>query len=320
MRTMKGSLGKRAPAFLVGLAIIAFQTGAARGQVRMSEDFEDGAYADNFTLWLQNTNCCTDTTAAVSQAAAHNGRYGFDIRYVLDDDPRGDCAQHQDNNTSLVHYPASQLTHYFVRGYFKFAMTPEQLCAVPIVQRKLIYFKGAAYDQDGGHFILNAWPWGHSGGCAANGYNVTLNHMCPAGFCPEWGDDASAGWDTAHNHLRADIWYYLEAEVQYAAYGHDTLRVWLGEDGGAVHKIFDRSDLSLRLPAEAAAGTPLGHLEVGRQVDLTRSNDNGVYGPPVDEHRYWDDIVLSESYVGPTGASPPDTTLPAAPRNLRVLP
>lgn len=284
---------------------------AVFSQVYLDDGFESGSYSPNWTRWLQSGNCTTDTTLEVNTAARHSGTYGADIRYVLDDSPRGDCQLHQDNNTSLVYSVSPARYHYFFRGYFKLALTQSYLCDYQ-VQRKLIYFKPVGWGSGQWAFFLNMWNWPTN--CAANGQSVSVGYGSPGGTgYTLWGDNASDGFVPASNHVMAGVWYYIEVEVEYRTFGTDILRIWFAQDGATPQKILERTNLTLRSAADVANNVGLGKIELGRQVDLTRYDDSGVWRPAVDEHRYWDDVTFAERYVGPIGASndSPSTVLNA---------
>lgn len=271
-----------------------------------TEDFEDGNYTSSpaWDLWLQNTNCCTDTTISVNASAARTGSYGVDIYYVLDDDPRGDCVAHQDNNTCLQ-YTTDSITHGFMRGYFKLPLTEAEFCnSTAQIQRKILYFKQSD-NMTLNAFMIPLWPWGTGCNDDEGGYNVSVGYGNAAGTGTTlWGDNAADGFLVESNHVRRNVWYYIEVEWEFRTYGTDILRIWLASDGDPAVKIFERTNLALRTSDESTSGTGIILVEVGRQVDLTRIDSGGEYIPAIAEHRYWDDIVLSEEYIG---ASTPRT-------------
>ena len=284
------------------LLLLLLAAPAAMAQTYLDDGFEAGSYTTNWDLWLQSSNCTTDTSVAVNATAARSGSYGVDIRYVLDDDPRGDCQLHQDNNTCLVWTVSPSLDHYFVRGYFKLAMTQSEMCTNS-VQRKILYFKPPDWGSGAWAFMVNLWNWPTN--CTANGQNVSVGYGSAGGTgYTLWGDNAADGFVAASNHVMADTWYYIELEVEYRTFGTDILRIWLAEDGQDPVRILERTNLTLRSEADVAAGRGLGIFEMGRQVDLTRTDVGGVWVPPVDEHRYWDDVVIASSYIGPVVDEP----------------
>ncbi len=274
--------------------------------VLVDENFDDSNYADTgWTAWLQNGNCNTGTTMAISSNAAYRGSAGLDIYYHMGDNPRGDCQLHQDNNTSLVHTFSPGLNHYFVRGYFRFPFNTTTLCSMPVIQRKLIYFKPQNYNSNGWNFIVNAWPWIN---CSTDGYNVSVTFRGPTGSDTLWGN-GSPGFFPTNNHLYVNTWYYIEAEVEYGAYGQDTMRIWLAPAGTSPSLIFERTDLTFRSEQDVAGGITLGTMEIGRQVDIVRDS----FSQGIDEHRYWDEIVISTTPIGPVdGGSGGNTPPPSS--------
>lgn len=262
----------------------------------VSENFDDFSYADTgWGVWLQKGNCNTGTTLGLNAQSAYSGAAGLDIYYHMSNDPnaQGDCQLHQDNNTSLIKNISPGLDHYFVRGYFRFPFDTATLCQNPMVQRKLLYFKPVGWGSGRWAHLLTSWPWTD---CTTNGYNVSVGYGSVGGTYQYWGN-GSPGFinPTANNHLYVNTWYYIEAEVQYGTYGNDTLRVWLAPAGSPPTLIFERTDLTLRSSTDAAAGVLFGKLEVGRQVDVNRSS----FSQGVDEHRYWDEIVIDTKRIGP---------------------
>ncbi len=201
----------------------------------------------------------------------------------------------------LIRTFSPALNHYFVRGYFKL-MVPD-LCATPIVQRKLLYFKpqGWGVQPNRWQWVLTAFPWGTN--CASDGYNLTVAEGEYGNGLLLWGDSPSSGFDTAHNHIYNNTWYYLEVEVIYGAYHNDTVRIWLGRAGTVPYLILDRSDLYIRSPDDVAGNIGLETIEIGRQVDIGRTS----FSQGIDEHRYWDEIAISTTSIGPIDGSGGDT-------------
>ncbi len=283
------------------VVLVAVLENTSHAATLVNETFDDGSYADTgWTAWLQNGACATGTTLSPSSAAAYHGAYGLDVHYVIGDNPRGDCELHQDNNTSLVRrFSSPGLSHYFVRGYVRFPFDVATFCnnnlgqvaTQPWIQRKLIYNKPPYWP--GWHFVINAWPWEN---CATDGYNVSLSYT-DQGTMPAtlWGNEESDGFHTANNHLHVNTWYYLEVETDLRAPGSDIVRMWLAEAGTEPKLIFERTDLSLRTSEDAANGTGVGEIEVGRQVDIARS----VFTQGVDEPRHWDELVIATTRIGP---------------------
>jgi hypothetical protein len=287
----------------ISSAILAIITtafvSAAYAAALVDENFDDSSYADTgWTAWLQNGNCNTGTTMTINSNAAYRGTAGLDIYYHLADNPRGDCQLHQDNNTSLIHAFSPGLSHYFIRGYVRFPFATATLCSTPVIQRKLIYFKPQNYPT-GSSFFLVAWPWPTN--CSTDGYTVSVAYGGPNGMENTLWGNGSPGFFPTNNHLRVNTWYYIEAEVEYRTYGNDILRIWLAPAGTSPTLIFERTDLALRSSADAAGGITLGTVEVGRQADITRDS----FSQGIDEHRYWDEVVIGTTRIGPIGTAGP---------------
>lgn len=279
-------------------------------EILVQDDFETER-PSFYSEWLQNTNCCTDTTISFNSNGAHSGSRGAEIHYIIDDDPRGDCQLHQDNNTCMVYNIDSPVSHYFFRGYFKIEASKGAFCNNPTIQRKLIYFKPKNYDSGGWAFFIVAWPWPND--CNVDGYNISVaygNHGAMAATL--WGD-SSPGFNPVANHIYREQWYYLEVEIKYGDYSRDFMRIWLAPDGQERVLIFEKTNLTLRSATDAATNIGIGRVEVGRQVDVNRS---GYSLGHINEYRYWDDIVISTTPIGPINA--PSNTI-ESPISLQII-
>lgn len=273
-------------------------------------DFEEENVSDFDSIWLQNGNCNTGTTATVSESAALFGNYGFDIYYEMDDEPRGDCQLHQDNNTSGVVELETSQTHYTFDGYFNLPVNTEDFCRLPITQRKLVYFKSENWDGSPTSPWAFFLKWENSGtwDCATDGGQLIIGYGNGGGTGASlYGESFD---DPLHSAIKNNVWYHLRAEVEYGTFGNDRMQIWLGEYGGTFYKILDRNNLSLRGEADQLLG--LKTVEVGRQVNLSRYDVDGVWEYPVSEHRYWDNISVH------TGEFT-DIASPSAPTGLGVL-
>ncbi len=278
---------------MISLCFVLLFSRCAFGDAIFKENFESDSI-DNASIWLQNQSCNEGTTLRIAEGLGRKNSNCLEIHYILDDNPRGDCQLHQDNNTCLVYNISQNLTHYFFRGYFKIHLNnASRLCSSPIIQRKLLYFKPQNYNSGGWSFFIVAWPWGHN--CNQNGYCISLAHIGNGAMGETLWGDGSTGFVPQYNHVLPDIWYYLEVEVEYRVFGEDIMRIWFGPEKGPTRRIFERTDLSLRSETDVASNVGLGILEVGRQVDIARTQfDEGW----IDEYRYWDDIILSTDFNG----------------------
>jgi len=327
MNIRKISLIKIAAISSFILAIISTAlVSTSYAEVLVDENFNDPSIANKYAVlgehtwlpggwdsWLQAGNCNTGSTMGINSNAAYSGTAGLDIYYHMSADPlaQGACELHQDNNTSLVHTFAPGLNHYFVRGYFRFPFSTAELCYQPWIQRKLIYFKPQNYTSNGWNFIVNAWPWNYTPDqCLTDGFNVSVTWRGPLGTDTFWGT-GSPGFinPSVNNHLYVNTWYYIETEIEYGAYGHDTMRIWLAPAGTSPRLIFERTDLTWRSEQDVANNVTLGTMEIGRQVDIARSS----FSQGIDEHRYWDEIVISTTPIGPVdGGSGGNTPPPSS--------
>jgi hypothetical protein len=254
-------------------------------------DFEGGSLPAGWDF--------VQTTANVSiTSTPPPGRSGnaLQIHYTICGDSTNTAcgAAHQDSNRWVSKIITPGLTHFFVRGYLYFK-TPEP-GATPgvITQRKLIRFSdslsaggingtGATYG-----FMLNSFN--ASGGVYTPTVNLTLAagatvvSACSAGAGPIGpGSTSPTIWDVyAFNY---NTWYSLELEVQLNTPGSfDGIgRIWVN---GV--QVLSRTDLNFR----DSCTTPVSGFFLGNQAD------RGNYAV-VDEYRYWDDVVISQSYIGP---------------------
>jgi hypothetical protein len=258
-------------------------------------DFEENDTSEFSATWLQNTNCTTGSTISATAGSKLNGNYGLNIYYEMDDDPRGDCQQHQDNNTSGIATLGTEQSHFTFDGYFQFPIDTTTFCRSPITQRKLVYFKAANWPTSWAYFLK--WETSGAWTCSTDGGQLILGYGNAGGSAASiYGEDFD---DPTHSRIKNNTWYHLRVEVEYGTYGNDRMQIWLGENGSTFYKIFDRNNLTLRSSSDQS--TLLSTVEIGRQVDVNRTDDGGTYIPAVYENRYWDDLsIYSGSF--PTSA------------------
>ncbi|MGA2631633.1 MAG: polysaccharide lyase, partial [Terriglobia bacterium] len=85
--------------------------------------------------------------------------------------------------------------------------------------------------------------------------------------------------------LNYNQWYCLELEVQLNTPGSSdgAVRFWVNGT-----QVLNQTGVNIRGSFTTGAGV----ISFGRQADRTNYN-------PVNEYRYWNDMVISTSYVGP---------------------
>ena len=191
---------------------------------------------------------------------------------------------HQDRNLWFEYifsnhgYP-NGISHVFVRGY-TYQPSPEAGGSTNI-QRKLYYFKGA---------YVSGQPKFNLVFVTFDMKPAVMVRPCSTTVYPGATDcDQIALWFSPQPTLEYNRWYALEIEVQHNSapgVADGIVRVWI--DGV---KVLDRTDVYTRgVLVEPDSG--YARVEIGRQADRDLWR-------PVEEYRYWDDIVIGDAYVGP---------------------
>lgn len=249
-----------------------------------SDDFESG----NLSAW---TFSWAPGNPSVQSSVKHGGTYAAQIHYTICGDSTDSAcgSSHQDQNYFMQkQYDTSSLSEVFVRGYFR-VKTPEAGASLKI-GRKLFYF----FSDPG----ANPTGWSIF-------FDVTDNTVSMPGAGPlrlRWslqsgqigGGTFVVDCGTSPNPvtgigcaLQYDTWYSLEVRLKYNTLvgppWDGEVQIWI--DGASVYNI---SGWSLN----RTSGLKLQLFRVGAQVD------RDVYRA-VDEYRYWDDVVINNSYVGP---------------------
>jgi hypothetical protein len=140
------------------------------------------------------------------------------------------------------------------------------------IQRKLFYIKSMVNDQQTYAMVLLAQTFG-----SPNVGVLRIDMPIGDGNARAYYSSASVNWDT---------WYSVELEVQESDPGvaNGLIRVWLnGKQALTKTRILTRTAGLTQAPTEIA---------VGDQADRIGSIK-------IDELRYWDDVVISDSYIGP---------------------
>jgi len=229
--------------------------------------FQNDFESGDFSAWDFVWNLGLPNAWTVQDEIVHSGKYAARVHYYIDGG-----AEHQDDNSNIEKQFKPGLEHLFVRGYV-YIPTPNP-AGSPNVQRKLFYLK----DPEGPDGTPN-YRWAvivHTFGSPGS---LVLTWVGPGGTRSEW--------DLAF--LEFNRWYCLELEVRANTVGQSNGRLGLWVDGLLVH---ERNDLQLR-----GISTGINRVEIGRQADRLNY-------APVDEYRYWDDISVDTSYIGPiAGAS-----------------
>lgn len=245
----------------------------ATGQTIYFSDTFETADTDLVPPWAYRTgvNVTLNTNPSFSHGGSNSGRFYYAIA------AGAPAALDSSQWISTIITPA--LNHWFMRGYFYLA-TPTIGLDTFAVQRKILWWSdstNAAISQVNYSNFLVLWT-------ATGGVPSPTTHYLAfggnavggcAGTMPSLWDITTFSWDT---------WYGLEVEIQLNTLGNSDgiLRVW--KNGT---QVYSNTALNLR-------GTcgDVSFFSVGFQT--SRSNSEQI-----DEYRYWDDVVIASSYIGP---------------------
>ncbi len=193
------------------------------------------------------------------------------------------------------------IRHYWARMYVKFA-TPDPTGG-QYIQRKILYHMGKDYSaQCGGN--QNCWQYVLAGSPETNNHLFSIAGSYAGTSCDgtpygpgtpagPWGGHGETLYIPASTFSYAfNTWYYFEVEVKAndppGSSCTGALRVWVSGGGYDTKLILDDS------PANISGNRTEGidRLYFGQQVDT-------FHYKPVNEDRYWDDVVIGDAYIGP---------------------
>jgi hypothetical protein len=234
--------------------------------------FEDGSLPSGWDAVTSNVSINSNPSFV------HSGFYSAQIHYTICGDSTNTAcgAAHQDANRyfsknfdSTNGFP-NGLDHFFLRGYV-YLKSPEPAGTKLPIQRKLVYFmenNGAA----NWSIVLDTF----SAASYGDRMSVTITTIYA-------GSSQAIYWDKAF--INYDQWYCLELEIKANTPGlsDGVLTLWVNGT-----QVWQTTTANLR----GSYTTGIGHIKTGDQAD------RGNY-LPVDEYRYWDDIVISTSHIGP---------------------
>jgi hypothetical protein len=257
----------------------------------------------------------------VQSSVKHGGTYAMHNHYeICSDSTDSTCgASHQDaNNYAFEHFDSTNgfsngLTHFFVRGYFYQHANAGEVVQSSIttqIGRKLMFFKTPSSCSP----VLRAtgcWRGTLSTveGVTRHGFSVGFANDVSSsstwsltsidagnGLCTgtPWYQPALSGATcvTPGYQITLDAWYYVEIEIDNNSVGlsDGTIKVWAQKVG------VDPSPILIISITNASINGPytngVRRVEVGVQTDRMGYN-------AIDEERYWDDLVISDTYVGP---------------------
>jgi len=234
------------------------------GKVLFQDGFESGSFSAWDFFW-------SPANSWVQSSIVHSGGNAAQIHYALSAVSR---FLNRDNNNSFDKYFASSngypngLTHFFVRGYI-YLQVPAY-GADRAAQRKLYY---ALERSSPAHwsYILTSFDM-----------QLALAPQ-PARDSAYRPSDYAISWNL--HALQPNTWYSIEMETQLnSPCGHDgSVNVWV--DG---QPVLHRTGMNIR----GCFTDGVGSIEIGKQLNAN------ILGA-LSEYRYWDDIVISDAYVGP---------------------
>lgn len=235
--------------------------------------FEEGTFSG---IWTGlNSYPPGPPTINTNPTFVHSGSYSAQFQYYICGDSTNPACMLSNYDTDMYLYKTlpTGLTHFFVRAYV-YLKHPEPGGTVDGIQRKLIYL----------------WVDPSTGGYYWSAILTTdsATGVVPARFVVQntpVGGTTTSYWGVAT--LTYDAWYCIELEIQNdtatAPPWNGVVRLWVN---GV--KTWENTSIDLNRGTNYAIGTFL----FGQQG--FRPNYNVL-----NEYRYWDDIVISSSYVGP---------------------
>jgi hypothetical protein len=260
------------------LSVASATTTSSTAGVYFTNGFELGS----FSGWsnVQLYGCSPNGAYAINsnRAYVHSGAYSAQFHYYM---PSNQCAFHQDNNIfSEIDVPGG-LTHFFLRGYV-YLKHPEAGGTTDGIQRKLFYILDQPSPSNYSVFLVVDGTQG------SNWMRFSIQNYPIGGATASYYPEAALDYDT---------WYCVELEIKNntapSPPWNGIVRVWINGTritiwGGSSNPGAHETDFDLNRNTSYALAT----FWVGQQADRDSSM-------PVDEYRYWDDVVLSTT--GPVG-------------------
>lgn len=237
---------------------------SAAGVIYFSNGFEEGG----FSAWSAYSIGDGSYQPHVNGVNPHTGSYSYEQEYF--------CQNGLDHNRYVIELCAdfgqpAGLTDFFLRTYL-YAKTPEaDTTPNKIWQRKLTRTWFAAGSRD---IVLNSWSG--SGGSPLNALRLSFVYYGLA-------DTQQTVYDIAT--LQYDTWYCLEQEFHLNTPGvaDGTYRLYI--DGV---EAYAKTATSLR----GTNSTGVDKFWIGAQAQSAPAST-------LHEFRYWDDVIISDSYIGP---------------------
>jgi hypothetical protein len=248
------------------------------GQVFFRDGFESG----DFSAW----GAITDPALSINSVLSFVRKGNYSARmhyYICGDSTNPACKnEHQDDNHGVAILKNDGLAHSFLRGYV-YLKRPEPGGTLDGVGRKLFYLWADPYSAGflwsvilgvrGASGKLNMYWSLQNGPLGGNSF------VLDCGTNPPLTGIAC--------NMQYDTWYAIEMEIQNntapASPWNGEVRIWVNGT-----KVFEALGASLNRQYDY----PLKLFIIGQQADR-------INWDPVDEYRFWDDIVLADAYIGP---------------------
>ena len=272
----------------------AAECDSPRPEWLLCDDFESGSLS-KWNVYFPNVISIVAPptgSSILGTSAPRTGNGVLRIHYEIS----SPTPEHADDNSMLHTNLSALVNHIFVRGYVLIPNNTTLYGATSTIQRKLLYFKSnprpGTEEQTFGFFLSSE----------VSDRNVDYVNL-RLGYQGGGGVGASI-WDVGR--LPKGRWVALQMEARLntptaagqPASQDGVFRVWV--DNVLIH---ETTTVDFRSPDGNSAAYSIGQVEVGRQVDRYR-------GDAVSEDRYWDNIVISRSFI-------PSPVGPKAPTGLR---
>ncbi|MGA2261673.1 MAG: putative Ig domain-containing protein, partial [Acidobacteriota bacterium] len=256
------------------LAIAAAPTTAATSGYLFQEGFENGTFA----AWAP-TQIWPALNPAITNSFAHSGTHSYVQYFNL-------CG----DSTNTACLGPTQDVNRFIYTYFDSTRNNSPNGLSTVYLRAYLYLKHP--EPDGTVDVMRKLYWiadeqsgGWSGILKTDGFSGVQKFTFGINGSSLCGISAQTNAFTYQGGIGFDAWHSIELGVQLNTPGLSDGVVTLWVDGTQVAQ---NSGYNIR--GNCTTGTQF--ISIGRQSQ--RNNYNVI-----DEYRYWDDIVVSGSYIGP---------------------
>jgi hypothetical protein len=242
--------------------------------------FHDGFESGNFSAWTTTYGdgrvCGTTggTTCGVTintnPTFVHSGSSSAGIHYF----------QNADDNRAFIKSFSPSLTNFHLRGYVYFHNNGGNLASGKDIQRKLYYLKHVRSD---GRFDWDVILTTHSNGGSSLQPLILID---TGGSC-----NSQQGFYATNLSLDFNRWHSVELMVRVSDPGVANGSVGLWIDGASATLSKSPTGILNRC-ANVSDTNGINSFEIGMQAEMPS-------GITLDEFRYWDDLVVNDTYIGP---------------------